>query len=117
MRSVILCVLRVITDGVIECRSMMSRAAGKSSFMWTFPDSRGDGQPVMFTARSVTGCVAAETALSDPDPFVAVTRARQLLPLSESSIRTWGGVVWGGMVTKQPDPSAPPPSPGQLSHW
>jgi hypothetical protein len=71
----------------------------------------------MFSARSVTGGVALETALSDPDAFVAVTLVRQVEPMSTLSISTSEPVGSGGEVAVQPDPSAPPPDDGQRSHW
>jgi hypothetical protein len=61
--------------------------------------------------------VAAETALSEPDAFVAVTRARQVEPKSSFSISTPDPVESGAEVALQPDPSAPPPDDGQRSHW
>jgi hypothetical protein len=71
----------------------------------------------MFKARSVTGCVAPETAKADPDAFVAVTRVRHVEPRSPFSIKTSEPVESGGEVALQPDPFAPPPDDGQSSHW
>ena len=69
-----------------------------------------------FKERSATG-VALETALADPDAFVAVTRVRHPEPTSEASIRTPDAVGSGAAVAVQPVPSASPPDDGQRSHW
>jgi hypothetical protein len=71
----------------------------------------------MFKARSVTGCVALETALADPDAFVAVTRLRQVEPMYSFSISCVNADVDGSPNALQPEPFAPPPDDGQSSHW
>jgi hypothetical protein len=71
----------------------------------------------MFKARFVTRCVAGETALADPDAFVAVTRVRQTSPRFSFSSSCGNAVGSGAPNATQFDPSAAPPSGGQFSHW
>ena len=63
---------RTTTDGVIDCRSMASRAGGarRSTSIVPVPV----GQP--FAAAAVTTAVCAEVAVALPPAFVAVTATR-----------------------------------------